>query len=137
MGTPLGNLGVLPKGDYKLRLEDVECRVSEKSGNYWIPWTFMVLEPGSMAGRKCKVATGLGNEAGEQLTQELLLGLGANRETDVPTEDSERMTDFLKKYIGKVVSASVDIRVDNNKTSRNSIPFGGVRPSQASGQPPF
>jgi hypothetical protein len=127
--TKVGEMGLVPTNNYSLRLEDVEARMSKDDTRMWIPWTFMVLTPTDLEGKVCRIATGLGNPAGEQLTQEILLALGASREEEVPLENVEEMTAFLQKFIGKVMNATVEIREGNDGISRNSIPFGGAKPS--------
>ena len=130
MGRPVGQLGVLQEGDYKLRLEDVQAKISQK-GTLYVWSTLMVLE-GEMTGRTCRITNFLGNQTGEQLFQELLLALGATKETILDDEDEQALTKCLQQFKGKVVYARINVYTDERGSS-NQIPFGGVKAGAGGG----
>jgi len=61
--SDLSDFEPLPEGIYTVMIESYEERVSQNSGNPYISWTYVVIEPEEYSGRKLWDNTSLSPEA--------------------------------------------------------------------------
>ncbi len=106
MGKTIGGMGkvnTLPKGEYKLRCQDILVKPSSK-GNLQIEWNVMELESGA----ELKFFSSLHPNA-QNITKAWLLAFGCD-EADVMPEDEAGWNQYLRRVCrGKVAVAQLDI----------------------------